>query len=272
MDNVWQTLERACSAGDLAAVRQILDGGFEMNQERSDLCLNSVCAHCSMGPVPSFQGYVDTARLFMDLGANPNAIALGLLNDEDDTSPLLSAAIWEHVALAQLLLARGANVNYRIPQENGTALTLTCRHISYRSASEPVDIARLLLDHGADIHLADVKGRTPLHYACRAATRYAADTVGKKVRLARLLLERGAASDIYRKDNGGKTPLETFSDADRYNSDGELVEVAVRHPRMTALLRKHFAIVVRKYVIGPPAEHPHRRIEHQAPHIASYLV
>ena len=44
------------------AVRQILDGGFEMNQERSDLCLNSVCAHCSMGPVPSFQGYVDTAR------------------------------------------------------------------------------------------------------------------------------------------------------------------------------------------------------------------
>ena len=268
MDNVWQTLERACSAGDLAAVRQILDGGFEMNQERSDLCLNSVCAHCSMGPVPSFQGYVDTARLLMDLGADPNATS-GL---SYDTSPLISATRWCHVALAQLLLARGANVNYRLSQSNGTALTQTCSAMSYRSASEPVDFARLLLDHGADVHLADVRGRTPLHYACRAPARFAAATVGWKIRIVRLLLERGAAPDFYRKDNGGKTPLEMFSDADEYDSDGELVAVAVRHPRMTALLRKHFAIVVRKYVIGPPAEHPHRRIEHVAPHIASYLV
>jgi hypothetical protein len=88
----------------------------------------------------------------------------------------------------------------------------------------------------------------------------------------RLLLERGAASDFYRKDDEGRTPLEMSSEDDEYDSDGELVAVAVRHPLMKALLRKHFAIVVRKYVIGPPAEHPHRRIEHVAPHIASYLV
>ena len=31
-------------------------------------------------------------------------------------------------------------------------------------------------------------------------------------------------------------------------------------------------IVIRKHVIGPPAEHPSRRIEHQAPLIASFLV
>ena len=45
-----------------------------------------------------------------------------------------------------------------------------------------------------------------------------------------------------------------------------------QHPRMKALLRKHFAITIRKYVIGPPAEHPSRRIEHQAPLIASFLI
>ena len=269
MDIVWHKLKSACRDGDLAAVRQILDGGFEMNQERSDLCLNSVCAHCSMGPVPSFQGYVDTARLLLDLGADPNATCrLGA----DDTSPLMSATTWCHAALAQLLLTRGANVNHRLSKANGTALTQTCRYACYRSASEPVDIARLLLDHGADIHLADVRGRTPLHYACRAHARFAAATVGWKIRIVRLLLERGAASDFYRKDDEGRTPLEMSSEDDEYDSDGELVAVAVRHPRMTALLRKHFAIVVRKYVIGPPAEHPHRRIEHVAPHIASYLV
>ena len=38
------------------------------------------------------------------------------------------------------------------------------------------------------------------------------------------------------------------------------------------MLRKHFAITIRKYVIGPSAEHPSRRIEHQAPLIASFLI
>ena len=268
MDILWHKLKSACRDGDLAAVRQMLDGGIAMNQKRYDFCLNRLCAMCHSGPVPSFQGYVDTARLLLDLGADPNAICrLGA----DDTSPLSLATTWCHAALAQLLLTRGANVNHRLSKANGTALTQTCRYACYRSASEPVDIARLLLDHGADIHLTDACGRTPLHYACHAPTTYHVATVGQKVRVVRLLLERGAASDFYRKDDEGRTPLEMSSEDDEYDSDGELVAVAVRHPLMKALLRKHFAIVVRKYVIGPPAEHPHRRIEHVAPHIASYI-
>ncbi len=44
------------------------------------------------------------------------------------------------------------------------------------------------------------------------------------------------------------------------------------YPWIAAFFRKYLAILVRKHVTGPPAEHPSGRIEHQAPLIASFLV
>ena len=44
-------------------------------------------------------------------------------------------------------------------------------------------------------------------------------------------------------------------------------------PRMIALLRKYFTIIVRKYVIGGNAEYPSRnRMKHLAPQMASFLI
>ncbi|RYP73942.1 hypothetical protein DL769_004113 [Monosporascus sp. CRB-8-3] len=57
------------------------------------------------------------------------------------------------------------------------------------------DVARLLLDKGADITAKDNDGWTPLHYAAR----YGHEAV------TRLLLDKGA--DITAKDNNGWTPL-----------------------------------------------------------------
>ena len=74
--------------------------------------------------------------------------------------------------------------------------------------------------------------------------------------ILRLLLDKNADVNYkgYRK---ALTPLEY---------------AAMWHPWIAAFLRKYLAILVRKHVIGPPAEHPSRRIEHQAPLIASFLV
>ena len=72
----------------------------------------------------------------------------------------------------------------------------------------------------------------------------------------RLLLDRTAGSTIYWKDREGRTALDL-----------------AQHPRMYALLRKHFTIVVRKCVIGGNAEHPSRnRMKHLAPRMASFLI
>ena len=60
---------------------------------------------------------------------------------------------------------------------------------------------------------------------------------------------------------------------ERWDGAMTALDVAARwYPWIAAFFRKYLTILVRKHVIGPPAEHPSRRIEHQAPLIASFLV
>ena len=108
----------------------------------------------------------------------------------------------------------------------------------------------MLLDRGADPCLCAQHEVTPLH-AIVAANFPLVD-------VARLLLEHGAGSTIYRRNRGGMTVLDYHS---------------TRSGRMKALLRKYFILVVRKYVIGGNAEHPSRnRMKHLAPRMASFLI
>lgn len=272
-------LGSACKKGDLQAVLQLLDGGeIALDQERYDgcLCATADSAHPRSAGWPSngaysYQGYVDTARMLLDRGANPNCVNPYMLPYR--YAPLVSACMWAHLDLARLLIARGASVNYAPKRSSawddlpgpGPALLEVCSTRSQSSADKCVDLARLLLDHGADVHLTSYRNQTPLHQACHALALHSTAWVGRKVALARLLLEHGAGSDLYRKDRDGSTPL---TPASGHPGGPDWAQ----HPRMKALLRKHFAITIRKYVIGPPAEHPSRRIEHQAPLIASFLI
>jgi ankyrin repeat protein len=61
-----------------------------------------------------------------------------------------------------------------------------------------VNVARLLLEHDADIYAHDNSGRTPLHVAVNGVQH-------GHVNVARLLLEHGA--DVNALDNGRNTPL-----------------------------------------------------------------
>jgi ankyrin repeat protein len=58
------------------------------------------------------------------------------------------------------------------------------------------EIAKLLIENGANVHAADLEGRTPLFDAARM----------KSLAIVRLLLENGAEIDV--KDANGKTPLD----------------------------------------------------------------
>ncbi len=93
---------------------------------------------------------IGIAEVLLDNGANVNARA-----DDGDT-PLVSAVYAENQAMVELLLRRGANVNMR--GEGGkTAL----RAVPFGC----VQIARLLLEKGADPRIQDDDGFTPLHVA-----------------------------------------------------------------------------------------------------------
>jgi ankyrin repeat protein len=105
----------------------------------------------------------------------------------------LSAAAWRGDAAAvDLLLRHGANPGICTPTE----IFPLHRAIEGRSYA----CVALLVEHGADVAHANVRGRTPLHYACRV------DDGGEVCAL--LLSGRGATVvDVDAQDHGGGRPI-----------------------------------------------------------------
>lgn len=110
-------------------------------------------------------------------------------------TPLLFAAQQGDVSTVEALLARGADVNDRTPEE-GSALILAI-------ASGHEALATYLLEHGADPNASDAWGLTPLHYALHGGLQNFAgmqstpsDRLGwlrtNMPRLVKLLLDKGA--------------------------------------------------------------------------------
>lgn len=101
---------------------------------------------------------------------------------------LLAAAYNNDTELLRQLAEAGADVNFQAG--NGwTAL-------QHAADQDNIDIARILLDRGADINHRNIPtGRAAIHYAA----------VGEDTALLELLIERGAQIDI--RNNDGETPL-----------------------------------------------------------------
>jgi ankyrin repeat protein len=103
-------------------------------------------------------------------------------------TPLIVAILADHAAVAELLIARGANVMAR--NERG----LTPLHAAAYSGNAKV--ARLLLDSGAELEdRANVSGATPLIVAAEE----------NRVAVAELLIAGGADPSV--PDRDGFTPL-----------------------------------------------------------------
>ena len=130
------------------------------------------------------KGRNDLVSAGLDRGASVNA-----RSDEGYTA--LHAAV-EHGQLEtlKLLLAHDAEVNTEL--KHGDTPLHTCVALEKREAPE---MARLLIQAGADVNAPSTRERTPLHVA---AERASPETVA-------LLLTAGA--DVHARDADGKTPL-----------------------------------------------------------------
>jgi ankyrin repeat protein len=236
---VADDVAEAAKRRDGAAVRTLVEQGVDVNAPRPD---GATALHWA-----AHWDDLETARVLIEANANVNAA------NEYGVTPLTLATADAGPALVELLLRAGANPNAALPSGETPLMTATRVHapavvmaliargadvnaqershgqtaLMWAFARGHIDIARALIEQGADIHARSDSGFTPLLFAARHGDLEAvrlllaqgADvnemaedgssvlhvaTVRAHVELAELLLARGADPNA---DGPGYTPL-----------------------------------------------------------------
>jgi ankyrin repeat protein len=86
----------------------------------------------------------------------------------------------------------------------------TALHIAAHTRN--IELARILLDGGANVHLCDAFGRTPLHFAARAGS----------IRLIRLFISCGA--DVTAQNHNATRAIHNFCYSSPQDIDGSLIQ------------------------------------------------
>lgn len=128
----------------------------------------------------------DTETVSQLLDKNPEIINSF---SSDGFTALGLASFFGHLSLVKLLLEKGANPN--IASNNSFKVA----PLHSACAISAFDIAKLLIDHGADVNAKQMQGVTPLHSAAHNG----------QTRLAKFLIDNGA--EINAKMENGQTPL-----------------------------------------------------------------
>src|SRR5215472_338088 len=155
----------------------------------------------------AFEGDTIGVRLVLIAGIAPD------VQDKDGLTALGAAAAGGYRETAQLLLAHGANVEFRNSWNSGSSTPLLLAAVNGH-----VDVVQLLLGKGADVNATDNYGKTPL----LVGAPYPA--------VVEALLNKGA--DPNARDQFGATPLHQAS------SSGSLASVE-------ALIKKGSAVNAR---------------------------
>lgn len=133
--------------------------------------------------IPLFQfaaGTLDKARELLENGADPN-FAVFVSAIERGHIPLYNACFGDSEAAVRLLLEYGADPNKRFEYHSPIDGRVE-RELTALMCAGSVEVARALLDAGAEVNVQDAGGVTPLMRAARRG----------KPELVELLLESGA--------------------------------------------------------------------------------
>ena len=258
-------LHKAIHNDNYAKVIQCLDEGPKRERKK---VLDQVEVN---GATPlsraAYHGRARIVAALLDRGAKidePNTLR---------SSPLIVACDNNKCETVELLLARGANINFS--SRFYTPLLAACRQ-------GHVDVVRLLLEKGANINRADGLGNcTPLQCACRH----------EKVEVVEFLLDREARTNspdtLVAACYGGSVAVVRCLLARGVSVTFRSREVAQTKPEIKALLdaaappRKrglaHWINRIHLHVAGPRSDHQgsarHRILncQHLARHLVSFL-
>ncbi len=156
LDQAYIWLNRA-----VGGYQERIDSGFDFQKFKKDAIsmrrkakLLRIIHRCylslGMGTLygAAHSGDVALARHLLEKGADPN-----IRGKEHGTTPLINAAIFGKHAVAELLIANGANVN--AANNHGATPLYAAAENGHRSLIE------LLLAHGADVNISPKGGVTP---------------------------------------------------------------------------------------------------------------
>jgi ankyrin repeat protein len=136
-------------------IKLLIDHGADINKADADgktplhLAVLALPYTAYFGKTSDIEQIIQLIQLFLNQGANANAV------DQRGQTPLTLAVDKGNVAIAKLLLARGANVNAGKNWFGGTPL-----HSAVQNRN--LEMIELLLQHGANVNIKDEHGSTPL--------------------------------------------------------------------------------------------------------------
>ncbi|BCS30460.1 uncharacterized protein APUU_80763A [Aspergillus puulaauensis] len=138
-----------------------------------------------------WSGRRDIVRVLLAAGADPKAC---YTPPTDPALPSGSSLMWEaafkgHTHIMEQLVASGCDVDARHPGLDDWTL------LSWASCRGPASLVRALLEHKANVHERDSKGRTALSFAA----------IHGRADIVRILIQAGACVNAV--DNQGRTPL-----------------------------------------------------------------
>ncbi len=101
-------------------------------------------------------------------------------------------------------LVQGADMNYNNGKHYSQYYSTTLIESAHKGHLEHLEIAKLLIQHGADVNSKDCNGWNPLMVAVNRG--YMSDPNKQSLEFAKLLIDNGA--DVNAKNNNGKTALD----------------------------------------------------------------
>jgi len=153
------------------------------------------------------RGNIEAVKQHLTAGMDVDA------RSKQDKTPLHLAAMVGHKEIAELLIAKGADVNAKGDLVGHTPLQVVATPLFIALIQRHKEVVELLIAKGADVNAKNRMGWTPLHFAAS----------GRDKESAELLIAEGA--DVNAKDKNGTTPLDA--------------PIRRKHPEIAELLRKH---------------------------------
>jgi len=177
----------AVENSDAVAAKRLINEGVDINQS---FYQKGTACH-----IASTAGDVEMLRLLIENGADVNTY--GDVGEGVKTTPLMAISGKGNLNLeiAKVLIESGANVNLSGRGNEGANMTA----LHGASAGSTIEMVKLLIENGADIHKRGVNNFTALHFA----------TLGGNVEIVQCLLDNGA--DVNAKALAGMTPLHTVA-------------------------------------------------------------